>query len=265
MAGKRGLSWDAEELRELYCDRQLSCVDIADMKGCTEATVRYVMQTRGIRRRSKSGAALLAYRKHGCQAKVKPLFDRAEDLAYILGVVLGDGWLHHHRSNYRIGLNVTSELFAKSFRAALARIDVSSYVFVVKLSTKNPRHRDQHRIEASSRELFDWLIRLNATAAIGWLEDSPSLCASLLRGLYESEGALQCRAKHAYRITLYSSDWAMVQLMVHCLSVLDFRCSIGAPPRRSGRKQEYQVRLLGGTAAVRKFLSVTQPCIKVIP
>lgn len=190
--------------------------------------------------------------------KVVPSLEPSEALAYIVGVLKGDGWI----SGYKIGLNVVSQRFANNFASALQSIGLSSFV-----GRKPTPYRLQYRAGASSKMFTEWYRKLSLDSIKKMLR-TERLKTAFLRGFYESEGSVwldKRRPSNYYCLGIYNTDVALLNMVV------EFSVDIGFPQkpltvirkRDLPYKTEYAYRLNGAKAQA--FISKIQPSIKARP
>ena len=105
------------------------------------------------------------------------------ELAYVIGVKLGDGSINRKGYNRRIRLQSIDQEFVMEFDRCLSKI----------LHTRRHRlwadkRRREIHIEARSVLLYNFL-RQSLDDFKGWIEYSPQSVASFLRGFFDSEGS----------------------------------------------------------------------------
>jgi intein-encoded DNA endonuclease-like protein len=126
-----------------------------------------------------------------------------QNLAYIYGVLIGDGYLEKSDRTYRIGLNVTDEEFAETFRDALREwsgMDTNIYRRKVEHNHKtkygDPIECETEYIETrlSSKILVNFLEEKSKFKTEQWRvpqevkENSEIIKSLFLRGIFDSEG-----------------------------------------------------------------------------
>jgi len=121
------------------------------------------------------------------------------DFAYVLGVILGDGYitLPKNGGGY-IGLNVKDEDFAEAFKKSLDE-----------WSGKKCRlyfYRDFWRVYLHSVAVAKFLNNFNINKLLSFSEE---IKCAFLKGLFDSEGSLHYKQK---RIRFYNSDNNLINL-----------------------------------------------------
>ena len=257
------MAWEENELRTLYWDKELSTVEIGEKFGYTARNVGYYMRKFGISRRSNSEAHQLGFRKKPHPGCIHPNLEFNENMAYILGVLFGDGNVNKNGSQYRIQLNNTRKSFAESFAKALRLIGLHPCFYTVKLSKKDPKHSDVLCVVATSKMFYNWFKGLTLIDVRRLLIRDIKYTKGFLRGFYESEGTLQHRTKNCWRIRIYNSNVKILNIIQNLLTYLGFNHSFHQSKRKK-TKDEYSVDILGGTKETFRFLSEVNPCIKKV-
>jgi intein-encoded DNA endonuclease-like protein len=122
--------------------------------------------------------------------------DPSPELAYVIGVITGDGNLNVHGYNYEMLLSVTDRDFAKEFSRCLAKILIRPNPYCVRWSEK----RKRWIVQGSSIILHGFLRR-------GWrrlktyIEHCYRCRASFLRALFDGEGTISRN-----RLSIYNTD-----------------------------------------------------------
>jgi len=248
-----------EELQRLYYDEELSLNEIARLYGVSRTTVIRWMNRHGIKRRNKREATKLFYRKHPeVKEKIsekarKPInLSSSKALAYILGVLLGDGCVYKD-SKWRhvIKLRVTDKAFAESFMRALREIGLNSRLDI---EQRKGYSREVYVVRAFSASFYDFYSSLS-------LEDIRKLVSGyeldFVRGFYESEGSIGRRVDGRPRIRITNNDLELLRLVKDFMEDLGIRCFIYS--HSNGRAFVLEIT---GRSRVRKFLDMVKPHIK---
>lgn len=193
---------------------------------------------------------------------LRPNLALSPSLSYILGVLLGDGFVYKHTVNRRKGRHdqcytvalVTKDYeFAEKFAYALREIGLHPCIFQVKMKRKNPNWSDVWRIEATSVVLYKWFKNLNPSQIKQIARAYP---ADFIRGFYDSDG---CLSQDKY-ITMHKSNKFLIELIRSLLCGFGFKTKIRID-QRQGRLPVYCIRILGGIKASKKFCELIQPSI----
>jgi len=254
-------------LEQMYWQEEYSFEDIARSLGVSSSSVHYWFKKLGIptrdqqvytnRRRKKlstiiSKISLQRWQNDEYRKKrVKELRSRSTpnlmpspSLAYILGALLGDGYINNGR---RITLQVKDILFAKSFAAALRNIGLNSGVCRA--------GRNMFLAYAWSASFGDWYSKLTLTDISNFLT-SKELKLAFLKGFYEAEGSVEFRNGWG-RLSMFNKNHSLLQLVKNIL------VSLGYNPTLTWRKTRDigQVNL-NRKGEIRRFLEETKPSIK---
>ncbi|MDI6884106.1 MAG: LAGLIDADG family homing endonuclease [Hadesarchaea archaeon] len=257
------------ELENAYWSEGKSINEIAHLTGVTYRTIYRRMVKFGIKRRTKSEGLRIKYKTQPSKLDLSP----APNLAYILGVLYGDGtvfkYYHKGDSHYRFGisLQVTQKKFALSFKQALEQ-----FGFKPRFSFYLPLGR--YTVEQYSKEFYHWFKALSPDDLRDFLSDN--FCArEFIRGFYESEGCLsteryiqRCRYKNKIyeyprtgcSLSMTNTNLVVLTLVKNCLEKLElsFNMSSRQPP---GRKILYRI-YTAKRKTITRFLDLITPCIK---
>lgn len=185
-------------------------------------------------------------------------------LAYVIGVYLGDGSAFYHRTNqsYRICLAVKDKEFADSFSKAVSKLLGRTSPYKV-----TPCERELHHVEVGSYVLFTFL-KQGLAKLKRYIKAFPK---GFLRGFYESEGNLfvqryywdKRKLRHArktfqLRLSISNLKRELLLIVKEALEDLGFHPTLGGPYKHC---EEYKVRLSRNNE-VRRFMALVMPCIK---
>jgi len=155
----------------------------------------------------------------------KPL--NSYSLAYILGVILGDGYVSKKLSKrYKIGLNVKDKEFAEAFHNALLKIGLKA---MLKLK------KDNWWVWSCNKNFCEWFNNLTLNQIISIIEEN-DLIPPFIRGMYDSDGSFEIRnKKYGYHsIIIYNTDESLLE----CIRELLYRIGISSVlslKRKAGR------------------------------
>jgi len=142
------------------------------------------------------------------------------ELSYVLGVILGDGWVRCQRnpSNYTVGLNCNDKDFAEAFRTALQHIG---------LKPRMKFRGKQWVVWDCNKDFAEWSKSLSPPTIASFLV-SNEMVKSFIRGFYDSEGSFEVtNKKQGHRgAVFYNSNLELLLLIqsllrnMHICSVL---------------------------------------------
>ncbi len=249
-----------DELNDLYWDKKLTTAEIAKLKGVRRRTVSKWLKKLGIRARSQSEAFEIYFAKHehwnkGKGIRIHPDLHMSTDLAYILGVLKGDGWVSDARSSWRIVLNQTREAFARSFEKALRNIGLNARITVL-------RNRGLYVTRASSAEFVQWYKSLGLNQIEEMVQAERDYEIAFIRGFYESEGSNVIgkkgpRGGFRWSLQMVGKNYQLISMVQKMLDRLGYRFALYSYSKRelyslqSSRKEENFM-----------FLKEIQPSIK---
>jgi len=132
------------------------------------------------------------------------LLKPSEELAYVIGVVLGDGYAYRKRrvikgyNHVWIGLDAKDREFVEEFARCLAKVLDSRQI--------RPRYRDdvgKYVVEVKSKTLYEHLRKpVNLDRLKPYVEQCERCMTTFIRGYTDSEGSVD---KHGY-ISITNSD-----------------------------------------------------------
>lgn len=224
----------APNLTETLYSKGMTLEQVGKALGLSPAAVQWRLKQAGISRRPRGYSP-------------KPIdLAQTDNLAYILGIMVGDGYKAKHGYHHTIDLITKDKEIAESFRKALSKIGINSWIGW-KHTLYKGEVRHYYRVGANSKTLYTWLNDVNIQ------EFALSSPESFLRGLYEAEGNLN---KSIPRISMCNE--LIITLAKRCLEGLGFKCSTYIHPWN----KSFTVHVLGGKAALHRFISTVKPCVK---
>ena len=150
---------------------------------------------------SKSTISYWARRIHNPLGKVNRFRSGpSPELAYVIGVVLGDGNLNIHGYNAEIILAVTDYDFAEEFSASLATILAQPKPYKVRW---HPR-KNRWIVQGSSILLYNFL-SCDWRDLKKWIEHCSRCRAAFLRAFYDAEGSVSGR-----KLSLHNTKKALL-------------------------------------------------------
>lgn len=255
----KGLKITKETLIELYVNQELTLQEIGKSIGCHGGNIFYWMKKYEIPRRSHSEAILKS------DWSVKPKLSPSPELAYVLGVILGDGSVSYNEKKYRyrIKLDATDKAFVEFFKDTLEKIGLHPSR-IKPMKQRKKKHKTKYRVIATSKRFAKWfkgLILEDIEKIVSADEESK---ISFIRGFYESEGS--CRPdtrwkRPYYYLRIGNTNEALSILFKSLVKDFGFETSLYSGLYESGIK--YEVRVLGGEEETHRFLKLIKPCTKL--
>jgi intein-encoded DNA endonuclease-like protein len=207
-----------EFLVKRYHGEGKSIHDIARELGVSYPAIRYWMKKLGVVWREKNNAMILKNgRKFDASKKIT--------LSYILGVLLGDGYVYSSKKHF-VKLNVAERdrVFALSFKKALEDIGLHPFESIIK--PLKPQHSPQICITANSYFFVKWYKSLTIKDIRALAMESEETMTSFIKGFYESEGCIHEIKKDKWRglqIDIFNTKKELILLTKDILERLGFR------------------------------------------
>lgn len=185
-----------------------------------------------------------------------PNLEMSESLAYILGVVKGDGNVSlNGGTSYLVRLEVTSYAFCKSFRDALAEIGFSQYEIKEDVSRSG---RKLYRVQAFSKPFGEWYKSLSLDDIWSLIKVDKKLMMAFLRGFYESEGS-----SRPGEVVIYNTDKNLIDLVGKILENLNYKYyTYNHSNTGWGKNLVYRICIKGGRSERDRFIEELNPCVK---
>ncbi len=245
-----------EYLENRYWEHNRSIDQIAKEEGVDKGTVFYWMKKLDVKRRTDSEALMI---HHPNRIKLPEM---NEDLAYVLGVIFGDGCAYYGKTSWYVQLTTTSETFNRSFENALKKLGYTVTTDIEK--RKAPSHwKKQWRTYACSVELVRWVKKLREDInKLKELIKTKEYVIAFLRGFYESEGSLKRNGAHSVSLTISNTNKYLVEFVEELIEKIGFKTSVYTIQKKGRRKTAYEINLLGTYKEKLAFLEIIKPCEK---
>jgi len=241
--GRYGDGELADRLNYLYWKQGLSLEKIAYIEGVTLATVHKRMKKLGIPRRGQ-------HDWHRVKVDLKP----SEQLAYILGVLLGDGMV----SGRMIRLRSIDYAFAKSFYNALKKVGFRPYMTMEE--QRGLGFKPLHVVRGASVDFVQWFKSLSTKDIERIVLKSESLAKEFIRGFYESEGYLNLERRGNPRAIMGNTNRDVVELVTKAINFIGFKAYIQGPYMTDGHKPIFHISTARPETLT--FIQEISPCIK---
>ncbi len=238
-------------LIKLYNKKYMSTLEIAKRYNCSQWTIWNLMKGYKIKRRSAN-----EYHEWKEVANlIKPDLSISEDISYILGVILGDGWVYNKKHSYSVNLDSIDRVFCEEFKMALKRIGLNPCLI--------KKNRKVWRTTATSKLFYIWYKSLKTKDIKNIALMHP---IKFVKGFYESEGCLSLykEKKHGYRyynITIANTQKTLMNLTMKLLNQLNFHPTIHKRNIEPPRKNIWAISI-AKQKEVPIFLEIIKPCIK---
>lgn len=138
------------------------------------------------------------------QGKVPPLAkwypEPSNELAYVLGVLNGDGSVHVDKGDYRIQLKVKDYEFTETFSKTMSKLLNKKIAKPIWGKTDN-----RWTVMYQSKAFYMWYKKQNLESLKLYIEYSRETVANFLRGLYDSDGG-HYKSKGRYSMIYLSNN-----------------------------------------------------------
>lgn len=129
------------------------------------------------------------------------MYQPSEPKAYVVGVLLGDGWFDTNGRNRRIGLECTDKDFAEQFGKQLSdylNLAWSGFQDTNSLSCSIREYDEQHKqdiyaIRKGIKPIYNHLVEYYDKTYTEIVDEFQQHQIALVRGLWDSEGAINSR------------------------------------------------------------------------
>jgi len=251
-----------EMLEDFYVNQHLTMAQIAKKMDASPMTICRQLHKFGIPTRTD-------------WATIHPNLEPSRALAYILGVLKGDGCVSKFRGGrtfqYQVILQVKSKPFTFAFKTALRKIGLHPKLDQVKQRHPQYKGRRMYRVIGRSIIFYNWYYSLSLEDIENMLL-TKTFVKSFIKGFYESEGySLKAKDKHynyfRYKIAMYNTDYMLLQLIKKLLQRLGFYFRL-YPMKKSfsqlatSNKQRFEL-VASGKTTFKNFFEAIKPICKL--
>ncbi|MFH1978241.1 MAG: LAGLIDADG family homing endonuclease [Candidatus Aenigmatarchaeota archaeon] len=245
---KKLTSDDSKRIKRLYLSGE-SIFTISESLHVNPSTICDHLEKSGIKRRSAREAGILASKRGRLKKHEIPKSSRkmTEEKAYILGVIVGDGWLHKTKNDsYQIGLQAIDMDFVYEFIRCFEKVyELKPKVTLIEEKTPNWNDKLQARI--CSKNIFNDIMSYGNVGKYEWtvpkiVFNSPeNIKCAFLKGFFDSEGCVDKSKKiitNSVSLGLYDIKSLLVSM--------DIRSNIIKITKVKGnRKMRYDLNITG--------------------
>jgi len=230
-----------DEFIRLYFDEKWSLRNIAKYFGLSPKTVWYHIKKKNkILRTYYEGKVI----RNGLKLNLEP----SKSLAYVLGVIEGDGCVTKNDRHYYIRLNVIDKDFADEFECHLRNIGFTKIQRYIRKS-KSVNRKDLHVVNVYSKYFYEWYWNLNKYESyLKMFNSNHEYIAMFLKGIFDSEGCvyLDCRKNRkpqSTTITISNTDIKLINLCCNFLDILCIEYNIKSRKRNNNLKDMYDISI----------------------
>lgn len=192
--------------------------------------------------------------------RVRLNLDNLKDLAYVLGVMKGDGSAFYDSRGIggSVQLNTIDEQFADSFETALGGIGLHPYHYI--------NCGGMFSVLARSKSFVNWYKKLTLDNIHEKIRGNEK---EFTRGFYESEGSIRWSrdkrdSKSRLNISIGNTDLQLLEFVKKMFDDLGIMSTIYGPyQNKGGRKPIYELKIQQRNQA--KFIEMMNPVIKRTP
>jgi len=243
--------WSRKWLYKEYITEGKSIARIAREKGVANITIRYHLIKNDIPIRERGN-------------KQYPDLNPSPELAYILGVIDGDGCVSGHDHIY---LGTKDYEFAQEFRRALKAIGLRANIGEGSYWNKNLK-RQYHKWQcyAYSTVFVRWFKGLAQEQKEGIAKQFPE---QYLKGFFESEGTYFIGSDGSTNVRFSNFDYELLLKVQRLLALLGYDSNIYESKHKgyfTGQEvTAYRLNLLGSSKEKHEFIKRIKPIIKNKP
>lgn len=235
-------------LNDLYWREGKSLAEIAKIEGVRPPSIHKAMERLGIAVRSYEEAHVF-----------KPNLEATPNLAYTLGVILGDG---NTSENGIIRLRVTDRKFAESFYQALTVLNLKPKIITEVNGGlgKKPIHNSY----AYSKRFVEWFKGLGIEGIRKIVLMNMENATTFVRGFYESEGGCsKVKVGNPHPI-IGNTNRELLGLVKEAIDMLGYSSNITGPYPSTAERYKDIYHLYISRSQGYDFLDEIDPCIKTL-
>jgi len=197
---------------------------------------------------------------------LKPNLEMNKNLAYVLGLLKGDGCIYKNERSFRICFDNTNMTLATNFLTALKSIGLNPFLQDLAPSNGIGKQR-QYRVTANSKVFYEWYKNLTLIELQKLLNGEEKII-NFVRGFYEAEGSIHKQKDGTIVIQIYNTDLELLKLIKYLLEKIDLNFHLNGPYKNSGLEKNnskpiYRIQT-GKKVNVVNFLNKVKPAIKTL-
>ena len=195
--------------------------------------------------------------------RCSPNLKSTKDLAYLLGVLKGDGYTNYSEKYNRciIGLQNTRFKFCKNFADTLRAINLNPS-FGKNKKLKGVGKHKLYYVVANSQIFYKWYKKLSLFELKRLLNTKGKKIA-FIRGFYESEGSLVKRKDKKYHLSFTNTDENLLKLVKNFLKGIGFVFHLNGPYKTIGLGKKFRYHLeTSKQPQIAEFIKTVNPSIK---
>ncbi len=191
----------------------------------------------------------------------KPNLNPSSELAYIVGALLGDGYIikQKKKGDYCVVLVNTNRIFVQNVAEALRKIGLNPFIVAFNPKKYGNRYgkKKQYILRAYSKIFVEWFENLTIEKLKKLLIEN-NIFIPFIRGFYEAEGSLKKRGD----ISISNTNKQLLELITLLLKKIGINTKVNGPYQFKGnRKPIYLIQTTPLKA--KKFIEIVKPNIKI--
>jgi len=194
---------------------------------------------------------------------IKPILNIDTNLAYMLGLLKGDGFVYcSSYTNGKLVVFQNTELcLVKNFSKCLKRVGLNPNTFIAKSSKKSLNKKISYRTQAYSKIFYEWYKNLDFTYLKEKLNNEEKIIA-FLKGFYEAEGSLHFSKRCKY-LQFTNTNLELINFVKFLLEKIGFNFHLNGPYKSLGLgKLQYYNLKTGVKKQIINFIKIVEPSIK---
>ncbi len=236
---------DRNILQELYCKQRLSQRAVARHLDVPYGTVRYYLK------------------KYGIPTLDRDAFGWNENIAYILGAMLGDGSAYVSNNGtktimHRVDLSVCDELFAKRVFDSAKRTKLRPHWYKPQILTNSIKTYTRYKVGFLSKHLYQLVkgIKEEPFKLLELIQDKKQ-AISVLAGFYDAEGHYCNKDKRHYHLQISNTNVPLLSVMKLILEKLGYEFRLRLVRREGVRRKPLHILLATRHSIIDSFLGET--------
>lgn len=195
---------------------------------------------------------------------LRPNLEMTENLAYIVGLLKGDGCVTNNDRSYKIQLHSIRKKIAMNLLSSLMQIGLNPFINEI-IPTNGIGKKKQFRVTAHSKIFYEWYKKLTIED-LEKLLDSQERIIGFLRGFYEAEGCITEFRTGVFSVSMWNTDLELIRFVKRLTEKLRLHFNFNGPYKNNGlggkaAKPIYRVTT-GAKNEVSNFLKLVNPSVK---
>jgi len=196
---------------------------------------------------------------------LKPNLKMTKNLAYLVGLLKGDGCVTHNGASFRICFDNTNQTLANNCLNSLKEIGLHPFVYDI-IPYNGIGKKKIYKVVANSKKFYEWYKKLTLQDLKKSL-NTKEKTIGFLKGFYEAEGSIST-SRNTVTISISNTDLKLLKVVKILLEQLDLYFRLNGPYKNNGlggykAKLIYRV-LTSSRENVFSFINLVKPSAKTI-